>query len=351
MSVIAEVGVWQAFLDGLGYVFSWMYDLMPKAGAYGLSIILLTVFIRILLVPLGIKQIRGMQAMQAIQPRVKALQQKFKGNKQRQQEEIMKLYKESGVNPFAGCWPVLLQFPIFIALYAVLRPPVVGPDQELQNNHLPPTSAIYHAVVDHSGTDFLWMNLQCSALQGGTEVKLLDSEQKPVPGETIDCGSGTADKVPYFAMLALMIGSTFYSSRQMQKASPPGAVSQQQKSLTTIMPLMFGVFGFQFPAGLVLYWTTSNLWQIGQQGFLLKAGHIGPAAIEAAAARAKEKADQRENGKGGLLSRLQGRAMEERRRREGGTGSPAIKPKPKPKPGSGGSGGSGAGSRKKRPKR
>ena len=91
-----------------------------------------------------------------------------------------------------------------------------------------------------------------------------------------------------------MIATTFYQQRQMTKASPPGSASGQQQAIMRIMPIMFGVFGFAFPAGLVLYWSVSNLFQIGQQSLLLKAGHIGPEALERqmAAQKAKNAANQ-----------------------------------------------------------
>ena len=127
---------WQALLDGLGWVVAEIYELIPN---YGVTIILLTIVIRLVLLPLGIKQVRSMQHMQIVQPRIKQVQQKFKGNKQRQQEEIMKLYKEYGVNPFSGCWPVLLQFPILIAMYSVLR----WPQHPI---HVPTDSGLYAAV-------------------------------------------------------------------------------------------------------------------------------------------------------------------------------------------------------------
>ena len=111
---------WQALLDGLGWVVAQIYSVIPN---FGVTIIVLTVLIRVVLLPLGIRQIRSMQHMQIIQPKVKQLQAKYKQNRQKQQEEIMKLYKEYGVNPFSGCWPVLLQFPILISMYSVLRFP------------------------------------------------------------------------------------------------------------------------------------------------------------------------------------------------------------------------------------
>jgi YidC/Oxa1 family membrane protein insertase len=128
---------WQYLLDALGWVVAQIYGLIPN---YGVTIILLTVAIRLVLLPLGIKQVRSMQHMQIIQPKVKQIQQKYKQNKTKQQEEIMKLYKEYGVNPFSGCWPVLLQFPILIAMYSVLRYPQ-------HPIHIPADSEIYSVVT------------------------------------------------------------------------------------------------------------------------------------------------------------------------------------------------------------
>ena len=127
---------WQGLLNALGWVVAQIYDFIPN---YGVTIILLTVTIRLILLPLGIKQVRSMQHMQIVQPKIKQIQAKYKGNKTRQQEEIMKLYKEYGVNPFSGCWPVLLQFPILIAMYSVLR----WPQHPI---HVPTDSGLYAAV-------------------------------------------------------------------------------------------------------------------------------------------------------------------------------------------------------------
>ena len=360
----------QALLDGLGWLIAKIYDMIPN---YGVTIIVLTVLIRLVLLPLGIKQIRSMQHMQLVQPKVKAVQQKYKGNKQKQQEEVMKLYREYGVNPFSGCWPVLLQFPILIAMYSVLR----FPQHPI---HVPENTQLYEVVtaqipqVDDNGdpitsqakvnellpepgpaggTSFLGMNLLCSASQAGNpDAKLGD--RITVNGETVtveypvDCGSGVPTRAPYYVFVVFMFGTTYFQQRQMQKASPPGASSSQQQALLRIMPLMFGVFGFFFPAGLVVYWTTSNLWQIGQQYFMLR---TRPSAEDLAA-----KADGKK-GKKGFMASLMDRVSDERQRGEGPTGKssggskpgPATRPSTPPKkPGSGGNGGR---SRKKRPKR
>src|SRR5690242_17873567 len=118
-------------------VLAWIYAIVPN---YAVAIIILTLLIRVVLLPLGFKQIRSMQAMQAIQPQLKEVQRKYKADRQKQYEETQKLYKEYGVNPLSGCLPMLLQFPVLIALFAVLRVPggiVHVPHQHLANGKLP----------------------------------------------------------------------------------------------------------------------------------------------------------------------------------------------------------------------
>ena len=147
-------------------------------------------------------------------------------------------------------------------------------------------------------------------------------------------------KIPYFAILVFMIGTTFYQQRQMTKASPAGAQSSQQQAILKIMPVMFGIFGFTFPAGLVVYWTTSNLWQIGQQAALLRAGHIGPDALER---RKQEIANKPPKTKGGMFSGFMTRAEEERKRREAGGGGKRGGTSGRPAAKGGGTSGTGKG--------
>jgi YidC/Oxa1 family membrane protein insertase len=405
---VIAIGVFQSLLDGMGWILAKVYEVVPN---WGLSIIVLTVLIRLVLLPLGIKQIRSMQNMQIIQPKIKQIQEKYKGNKQRQQEEMMNLYREHGVNPFSGCWPVLLQFPILIAMYSVVRFPQYPV-------HIPAESALYSAITAQipepatgvpsveflrsrggtleaktsdtcsstgsscwvvpekppGPTSFLGANLLCSAQQAGTASAKVTSRYKATDGNAIvyqlDCGSSVPERLPYYAFAVLMFGTTYYQQRQMQRASPPGAASSQQQALLRFMPLLFGVWGFLFPAGLVLYWTTSNAWQIGQQYFMLR---NRPSAEELAA-----KANGRKR-RGGFMTSMMQRADQERKRREAGDGrqtpgrSGGTTGKPGSSGGKGGSqgksggppqrrpggngrgprgtGGSGAGSRKKRPKR
>jgi YidC/Oxa1 family membrane protein insertase len=313
--------VFRVLLDGIGQILAFLYNLIPN---YGVDIILLTLIIRVILLPLGIKQIRSMQAMQAVQPELKKIQAKYKGrrdaaSRQKMNEETMKLYKHHRVNPLGGCLPVLLQFPVLITLFAVLQfpkgmthiphsnaNPVVG---------LPQDSRLYVDIV-HQKTKFLGMNLLCSAREAGTTVKI-DPKRLGVPDapKVLDCGKSGLIRIPYFLFLALMIGTTYYQQRQMQRASP--AQTSQQQMLTRVMPIFFGFIGFSFPAGLVLYWTTTNLVQVAQQHFMLPTAAPGATSKTAGPAKPARSAD-------GQARRL----VEEQPENEG-----TESPKPKPKTG------------------
>jgi YidC/Oxa1 family membrane protein insertase len=295
--------VFQGLLDAIGWVLAFLYRYVPN---YGVAIILLTLGTRILLLPLLRKQIRSTQAMQALQPKIKELQKKYKGNRQKLNEEMMKLYQEYGYNPLSGCFPLLAQFPVLIALFAVLSfprglthiphsdpNPVVGQPQD---------SRLYVDIVNQH-TNFLGMNLVCSAKEAGTQVALpADTLQKfadlKAGPDKLDCGNGFPVRIPYYVLLVLMIGTTYYQQRQMQRASPAGASQQQQQMLTRIMPLFFGFIGFSFPVGLVLYWTTTNGVQIVQQHFMM-----GRRAAEGAEPSPKAK-PAGDGARRGLMGRL-----------------------------------------------
>lgn len=231
---------------------------------------MLTLLIRLLLLPLGIKQIRSMHAMQALQPKVKALQQKYKGNRQKFAEEQMKLYRESGASPLGGCLPLLLQIPVLIALFAVLRFPN-GLDRIPQGSEL-------RVAIESQQTDFLGGNLLCSPSQAGGGTVELPGAQERGLDRPLDCGNGFPVRIPYYLLMAAMIGTTFYQTWQMQRATP--VKNPQQQLMGRIMPVFIGFIGFTFPAGLILYWTTTNLVQIGQQHFMLPKKGDGTGATE-----------------------------------------------------------------------
>jgi YidC/Oxa1 family membrane protein insertase len=244
--------IWNGLLSGLGSLLSFFYGLIPS---YGVAIILLTISVRILLLPLTIKQTRSMQQMQKIQPKVKELQRKHKGNRQKLNEELMKLYKEHQVNPLGGCLPLLLQLPVFFALYQVLTRG--GGTQSL------PDGALKTSIME-GAERFLGMNLGCSPGVAGNGVVQVAQQTAE-----IDCGLGTAASIPYYIMVALMVGTTYYQQKQMQKASS-GPQAQQMKIMTTIMPIFLGFISFQIAAGVLVYWVTTNMWQVAQQYVMLR---------------------------------------------------------------------------------
>jgi YidC/Oxa1 family membrane protein insertase len=274
---VVAVAWWQTSLEGLGSILAFFYDLVPN---YGVAIILLTLMVRVVLLPLTVRQVRSMRtsqaAMRRVQPKIEALRKKYKGNRQRFNEEMMKVYKEEGVNPAAGCLPILfvvLQAPVFIALFSVLR----GDPQKVEDRfptregvnpavaHLPEGSALAQAIQEQRA-GFLSMNLTCATSQAGRgDVDL-------VPGPEVarvDCGSGVLAASPFYVLIGLMVLTTWYQQRQMQTTASSGTQAQQMQMMGRIMPLFLGVFSYSIPAGVVMYWVTTNAWQIGQQQLML----------------------------------------------------------------------------------
>lgn len=380
------IGAWgwlQAILDFFGLILAKIYDVV---GNYGIAIIIFTVMIRILIIPLGIKQVKSMHAMQRLAPQMKKVRAKYKNDRQKLNEETMKLYRENGVNPMGGCLPILLQMPVFFALYAVLTSPFPGRD-----NHIPEGSALYQEViVTQDGVNFLGMNLLCSAAQAGNpsvevkapqtdETKAAETaENKDTPSlETLDCGNGPAAKIPYVLFLALMIAVTYYQNRQMMAMNPnAGQGGKAQQNIMKVMPLFFGFIGFGFPAGMVVYWVTSSAWQVGQSRFLLKrvsdslnakAGPMppgddepekpakrgpakGPSSAKGSAAKGGPSKNPPKKSSGqagkkqpprktGFLERMAQQAEEQRAAKEKGKKPAGDKPAGKKKPNDGSSGG------------
>ncbi|HEX3298873.1 MAG TPA: membrane protein insertase YidC [Actinomycetota bacterium] len=318
MSVLA-FAPWQQLLNGLGWCLAQIYSAVPN---YALAIIILTVIIRLLLLPFGFKQIKSMQHMQALQPELKQLQKKYKNNKQKLQEEQMQLYREAGVNPLGGCLPLLLTLPFLFAMYAVIRPPLLSANlgsngqvasYQIVNNHLPEDSTLFYNVLTHQNLEMAGINLQCSLATSGTQAELKDTQKQPIqPGlpilgtnaqpipnaaseSSLDCGTNKfPDAIPYVLLLVLMLVSAIFMQRQMTKANPTAAQAGPQAALMKYMPLIYVVWGWAFPAGLILYWTTANGIQIAQQTVMLRAGHIGPDALERA--KAEQRRRQEEGG-------------------------------------------------------
>jgi YidC/Oxa1 family membrane protein insertase len=204
--------------------------------SFGLAIIALTVIIRLILWPLTKRQLNSTKALQEMQPKIQELQKKYGKNQQKLQQEMMKLYKEAGVNPLGCLWPMLVQFPIWIALYqAIMRALATTPENLLDlSQRLYSWNIVSQAIPLNS--KFLWLNL------------------------------GQPD--PYW-ILAIIVGGTMWVQQKMTQAP---AVDPRQEStsrmMTLMMPLMFGFLTLMFPSGLALYWAVSNIIGIITQYFV-----------------------------------------------------------------------------------
>jgi YidC/Oxa1 family membrane protein insertase len=233
----------QPLIDVANGVLQFFHD---SAGlSWGMSIIALTVVTRALLIPLTYKQLKGMRAMQALQPQIKELQEKFKNDKQRMQQEMMRFYKENKVNPLASCLPLLAQLPVFITLFFVLK-------HELPPDMGCPTAGHCAAY----GAEFLFID---------------DLTGKATGGELI-------------VLIVLYVGTQLISGMVMAITA-----DKSQRMMMFALPLIFVPFILSFPAGLILYWITTNIWTIGQQAVIQRvipppvvATPEGAAAIQAA---------------------------------------------------------------------
>ncbi|MCT9005317.1 membrane protein insertase YidC [Streptomyces sp. NPDC054766] len=225
----------------------------PDTGwAWGLSIVSLVILIRICLIPLFVKQIKATRAMQTLQPEMKKIQERYKNDKQRQSEEMMKLYKETGTNPLSSCLPILAQSPFFFALYHVLNAIATGKTI---------------GVIDDQ---LLASARQAHIFGAPLAAKFTDSAEKVAQlGATL-----TDVRVVTAIMIVMMSGSQFYTQRQLMTKNVDTTVKtpfmQQQKMLMYVFPVMFAVFGINFPVGVLVYWLTTNVWTMGQQMYVIR---------------------------------------------------------------------------------
>ncbi|QLL22984.1 membrane protein insertase YidC [Actinobacteria bacterium IMCC25003] len=212
---------------------------------WSLSIMGLVVLIRIILIPLFVKQIKSQRALTALQPHMKEIQKKYKDDRQKQSEEMMKLYKEHKTNPLASCFPILAQAPIFFALFTVLN-----------------------GIAHNKPHGFLKGEYLVSAAQ----AKFFGA---PI-SETFLGSDKTTVKIVTVLLIAFMSGTTFTTQRQLMVKGMPKMDSsnnmmlQQQKIMLYLFPIIFAISGVNFPVGVLIYWSTTNLWTWGQQFYVIK---------------------------------------------------------------------------------
>jgi len=249
--------IWASLLEGifwlLKYFYGWVHD-------WGFAIILLTILFRIVTFPLVWKQTKSMIEMQKIQPKIKALQDKYKNNKEKQQEELMKFYSENKVNPFGGCLPLLLQMPLLFALFSVLR--------ENLPKHIATLAPAAQAAAKQWWViipDITMSPQQVYAVAStpATHTVSVGAVASAVSTSAVVAGqggvvAGVLAVLPYAILVVLFALSTLVPQYLMTK-------DVTQRRTATYMSLMMVWFGFISPAGVLIYWVTSSAWQIAQQ--------------------------------------------------------------------------------------
>jgi YidC/Oxa1 family membrane protein insertase len=227
--------------------------LKPDGGlAWGLSIVGLVVIIRIILVPLFVKQIKAQRGMQELQPQIREIQKKYKNDRERQSQELMKLYKETGTNPLASCLPILVQAPFFSALFFVLNRGVAEGSK--------------YGVISEE----LAQQAKQAKIFGAPIATRFTSS-----GINLLGASSTTVKSVTVVLILLMSLTTFLTQRQLTRKNMSteamvGPFAQQQKILLYVFPVMFAIFGINFPIGVLIYWMTTNIWTMGQQFYVIR---------------------------------------------------------------------------------
>jgi YidC/Oxa1 family membrane protein insertase len=244
----------------------------PTSGwSWGLSIVGLVIVIRILLIPLFVKQINAQRNLQIIQPQMKEIQKKYAGDRERQSQEMMKLYRETGTNPLASCLPILLQAPIFYALFRVLQ----GIATDV------PRGVLTAQMVSHARQAKIF-----GAPISATFVHAADYTKSPY------FTSATTIHIVTLILIVLMTLTTFLTQRQLivKNTARDNPIAQQQRILLYVFPFIFAIGGINFPIGVLIYWLTTNLWSMGQQFYVIRNNpQPGTPAFEAWEARKAKK--------------------------------------------------------------
>ena len=274
-------GILNPLYTAVSWVIITFHDLLSFTNnedlQWSIGIISLVILIRIILIPLFVKQIKSQRALTALQPHMKAIQKKYKDDRQKQSEEMMKLYKEHKTNPLASCFPILAQAPIFFALFTVLN----GISQNRAHGLL---KGEY--LVSAQNASFFGAPLS------GTFLGSSDSGTKLIA----------------IFLIIFMSATTFTTQRQLMVKGMPKMDSsnnmmlQQQKIMLYLFPVIFAVTGVNFPIGVLIYWSTTNLWTWGQQYYVIKRNPTpGSPAYEELQKKKADKGllDEKSNDEGG----------------------------------------------------
>ena len=259
--------------DLIATTLAWFYDLWPS---FGMAIVMLTLLIMIILTPLTLKQTRSIIKMQHIQPELKKIQNRHKGDREQLNKEVMAFYQANEVNPMSSCLPMFVQMPVFIVLYQVIR----GLTRRLSNlgedagwiagrlagggelaGPVSEPRVFYPDYLDEASSLF-------RDLSGSTEMVSFGFDLSRSASNALSIG--VVDSLPYMMLILVVFVTSWYQQRQIRGRSPQAAINPQQQFLFKVMPFFLPVFSFGFDAALVVYFVASNLYRIAQQGYITR---------------------------------------------------------------------------------
>ncbi len=266
--------IFDYFTEAIANALAFFYSLPVVGGSYGRAIIMLTLAVMVVMMPLTLRATRSAIAMAEMQPKIRSLQKKYKDDRPALNAELMKVYKEHKINPVGGCLPMIAQMPVFFILFRILR----GLAERIEDQRFYGfASSIWEKQGDTTikGESFFPDFVSESTvlyedLRQDTKMGFGPFDLGVTPLEAIQNNLLTG--MPYILLLAFVVATAFYQQKQIQarRGANPAAINPLQKSIMKFLPFMSGIFGFGFPAGLVLYWSTSNSFRVAQQAFITK---------------------------------------------------------------------------------
>ena len=273
-------------------LFTGVFGLAEDGGAaWVLSIVGLVILMRIILIPLFFKQIKASRGMQMLSPELQAIQRKYKGksdpaSREAMGRETMELYRKHGTNPFSSCLPILLQSPIFFALFRVLF-------------SLPDMAANAYPNTENPREKIGLITPEIAA-----QINDATIFGAKISSHFLADGASTETRVVTALLIVAMSATTFFTQRQLTRKNMPatalqGPMAQQQKILLYALPLIFAVTGVNFPIGVLVYWTTTNLWSMGQQFYTIRRMPMPGSEAE----KAFKERQARKAARGGLFGR------------------------------------------------
>ena len=274
----------EPFALAIGFLLSYIYDFDVS---YGVSIVILTIIINIIIFPLTLRQTRSTKRMQDAQPELKRIQKQYKDNKEEMNKKVAEYYKENGINPLGCIVPLLVQMPVWFALFRVLREPLL---------FIPKEATLYSALGDPLSVLFFNMDLQ-------------------IPASAI---SGWVDRLPYIVLILFVVGTALIQQNQLTKkqGTTNNPQQQQMQMIGKVMPIFFGFISWTLPSGLVVYFLTGNIFRIGQQALIVRLEE-NQKDKEKDKEKNKEKEDQKENDekKEGPINNTSRKKRKKRRRK------------------------------------